>query len=196
MGCSLRLSAWAAAAGFPPSPSDWRGRRLHRAPLARRRCSALSTTHSAAAASLGASRPLLAGTEHEWLYGCGIAAEAASEEPDYAKEMEVAVRVMQAACTLCQHVQDSLLVSDSGSGSVHSKLDRSSSPLLVTDTKNRIQIRRQSAYLVCHENGVAACGLGSGPLEEKAAAGREKRGEEKRVEEERRGGEVVVGAWL
>ena len=40
-------------------------------------------------------------------------------------EMEVAVRVVQVACSLCQRVQDSLLLSDSGSGRVHSKLDRS-----------------------------------------------------------------------
>jgi 3'(2'), 5'-bisphosphate nucleotidase len=40
--------------------------------------------------------------------------------------MEVAVRVVQVACTLCQRVQDTLLRpgADAG-GRVHSKLDRS-----------------------------------------------------------------------
>ncbi|KAF0933480.1 hypothetical protein E2562_018573 [Oryza meyeriana var. granulata] len=125
MGCSrsLRLPAWAAAArAFPPpsSPSDWRGRG---APLVRRRCSAPSSTPSAA---MAAPSPLRVGTEYGWVWDCrggGIGGGGR----DYAKEMEVAVRVVQAACTLCQRVQDSLLhpASGSGSGSVHSKLDRS-----------------------------------------------------------------------
>ncbi|KAG8072820.1 hypothetical protein GUJ93_ZPchr0006g46324 [Zizania palustris] len=133
MGCSLRLSAWAAAGGFPPSPSDWRGRRrLHRAPLARRRCSAgaPSSTPLAAPPSLVASRPR-AGTEHEWLWDCRGGGIGGGGRRDYSKEMEVAVRVVQAACTLCQRVQDSLLVPYSGSGSVHCKLDRS--PVTVAD---------------------------------------------------------------
>ncbi|KAL5212158.1 hypothetical protein ABZP36_023005 [Zizania latifolia] len=129
MGCSLRLSAWAAAGGFPPSPSDWRGRCLHRAPLARRRCSAPSSMPLAAAPSLVASRPR-AGTEHEWLWDCRGGGIGGGRK-DYSKEMEVAVRVVQAACTLCQRVQDSLLVPYSGSGSVHCKLDRS--PVTVAD---------------------------------------------------------------
>uniref|UniRef100_J3LI49 3'(2'),5'-bisphosphate nucleotidase n=2 Tax=Oryza brachyantha TaxID=4533 RepID=J3LI49_ORYBR len=45
--------------------------------------------------------------------------------------MEVAVRVVQAACTLCQRVQGSLLHPASGAGGVHSKLDRS--PVTVAD---------------------------------------------------------------
>jgi 3'(2'), 5'-bisphosphate nucleotidase len=47
---------------------------------------------------------------------------------DYAREMEVAVRVVQVACTLCQRVQDTLLRSGADAGGrVHAKLDRSSS---------------------------------------------------------------------
>uniref|UniRef100_A0A0A9DA15 Uncharacterized protein n=1 Tax=Arundo donax TaxID=35708 RepID=A0A0A9DA15_ARUDO len=46
--------------------------------------------------------------------------------------MEVAVRVVQVACTLCQHVQESLLrPSSNARGRVHSKLDRS--PVTVAD---------------------------------------------------------------
>ncbi|KAK1621318.1 hypothetical protein QYE76_026835 [Lolium multiflorum] len=54
---------------------------------------------------------------------------------DYAKEMEAAVRVVQVACTLCQRVQDSLLLADAGSGSVHSKLDRS--PVTVAEEDDK-----------------------------------------------------------
>jgi hypothetical protein len=42
--------------------------------------------------------------------------------------MEVAVRIVQVACTLCQRVQDSLLrpgPDAGGGGRVHAKLDRS-----------------------------------------------------------------------
>uniref|UniRef100_A0A0D9VMD1 3'(2'),5'-bisphosphate nucleotidase n=1 Tax=Leersia perrieri TaxID=77586 RepID=A0A0D9VMD1_9ORYZ len=122
MGCSsgLRLPAWAAAAparGFPPPfppPSDWRGRRM---PLARRRCIAPSSSTPSAAPSR---------LQQEWVWDCRGGGFGGGRR-DYAREMEVAVRVVQAACTLCQRVQASLLgaASASGSGGVHSKLDRS-----------------------------------------------------------------------
>jgi 3'(2'), 5'-bisphosphate nucleotidase len=70
------------------------------------------------------------GTEHEWQWDCrGGGLGGGGGRRDYAKEMEAAVRVVQVACTLCQRVQDSLLLAGPGSGSdpggVHSKLDRS-----------------------------------------------------------------------
>ncbi|KAE8813954.1 PAP-specific phosphatase HAL2-like [Hordeum vulgare] len=115
----LRLSAWAAAPspspasatrGFPRSRPDWRGsergRRSHCTP----------------------SSPPVA--DREWLWDCrGGGLGRGGWGKDYAKEMEAAVRVVQLACTLWQRVQDSLLLADpgpgSGSGDVHSKLDRS-----------------------------------------------------------------------
>jgi hypothetical protein len=129
MGCSgLRLPTWAAAA--PPSPSDWDGRRPRRgAPVVRRRCSAPSSTPAPSAAAApshlaAGGSPRVGTAEHDWLWDCrGIGGGGR----DYAREMEVAVRVVQAACTLCQRVQSSLLLpaSASASGSVHSKIDRS-----------------------------------------------------------------------
>lgn len=73
------------------------------------------------------------GTDHAWQWDCrGGGLGGGSGRRDYAKEMEAAVRVVQVACTLCQRVQDSLLLADTGSGSsVHSKLDRS--PVTVAD---------------------------------------------------------------
>jgi 3'(2'), 5'-bisphosphate nucleotidase len=66
------------------------------------------------------------GTDHAWQWDCrGGGLGGGASRRDYAKEMEAAVRVVQVACTLCQRVQDSLLLADAGSGSVHSKLDRS-----------------------------------------------------------------------
>ena len=72
------------------------------------------------------------GTEHALQWDCrGGGLGGGGGKRDYAKEMEAAVRVVQVACTLCQRVQDSLLLADpglgsgSGSGGVHSKLDRS-----------------------------------------------------------------------
>ncbi|XP_047078407.1 PAP-specific phosphatase HAL2-like [Lolium rigidum] len=120
---SLRLSAWssaAAARGFPPSPPDWRGRPSRCAP---------SSPASAAPPALGR---LQMGTDHAWQWDCrGGGLGGGASRRDYAKEMEAAVRVVQVACTLCQRVQDSLLLADAGSGSVHSKLDRS--PVTVAD---------------------------------------------------------------
>ena len=124
---SLRLSAWssssAAERGFPPSPSTWRGRGQ------RSRCAQASPPSAAPPPSLGRLRM---GTEHALQWDCrGGGLGGGGGKRDYAKEMEAAVRVVQVACTLCQRVQDSLLLTDpglgsgSGSGSVHSKLDRS-----------------------------------------------------------------------
>lgn len=115
---SLRVAglAWAAAAA-----PEWgvHRRRCHcrGAPLARPR---------AAAASLGAGQ-LRVGTEHGWLWDCRGGGGGGVR--DYAREMEVAVRVVQVACTLCQRVQDSLLRpgpdAPAAGGRVHAKLDRS-----------------------------------------------------------------------
>ncbi|KAM0851917.1 hypothetical protein ACQ4PT_052123 [Festuca glaucescens] len=125
---SLRLSAWfssAAARGFPPSPSDWRGRERGRPS----RCAPSSPASAAPPPSLGR---LQVGTEHAWQWDClGGGLGGGGGKRGYAKEMEAAVRVVQVACTLCQRVQDSLLLADTGSGSVHSKLDRS--PVTVAD---------------------------------------------------------------
>uniref|UniRef100_A0A0E0CST2 3'(2'),5'-bisphosphate nucleotidase n=1 Tax=Oryza meridionalis TaxID=40149 RepID=A0A0E0CST2_9ORYZ len=139
MGCSgLRLPTWAAAA--PPSPSDWDGRRprprpRRGAPVVRRRCSAPSSTPTPSAAAApshlaAGGSPRVGTAEHDWVWDCrggGIGGGGR----DYAREMEVAVRVVQAACTLCQRVQSSLLLPASASGSVYSKLDRS--PVTVAD---------------------------------------------------------------
>ncbi|XP_062220642.1 PAP-specific phosphatase HAL2-like [Phragmites australis] len=113
---SLRLSASLSATAAAP---EWPARRRQ----ARPRCAPLS------ASSLGAGR-LRFGTEHEWLWDCrgGIGGGGGR---DYAREMEVAVRVVQLACTLCQRVQDSLLLPSAGAGRVHSKLDLS--PVTVAD---------------------------------------------------------------
>ncbi|CAM0942824.1 unnamed protein product [Alopecurus aequalis] len=130
---SLRLCGWsssaAAARGFAPSPSDWRGRGR------RSRCAQASPPSAAPPPSLGRLR---VGTEHALLWDCrGGDLGGGGTKRDYAKEMEAAVRVVQVACTLCQRVQDSLLLADpgsgsgSGSGGVHSKLDRS--PVTVAD---------------------------------------------------------------
>ena len=75
----------------------------------------------ASSLGVGAAGHLRAGAEREWLWDC-----RSGGARDYAREMEVAVRVVQVACTLCQRVQDSLLhpSADAG-GRVHSKLDRS-----------------------------------------------------------------------
>lgn len=111
---SLRVAGlgWAAAA----SP-EWG---------VRRRCclGATLARPRAAAASLGAGQ-LRVGTEHGWLWDC-----RGGGARDYAREMEVAVRVVQVACTLCQRVQDSLLrpgpdAAAAAAGRVHAKLDRS-----------------------------------------------------------------------
>lgn len=126
---SLRLSgAWAAASpaarGFlQPSPSDrpgpWRGRPS--------RCAPSSPPSAAPSPSLGRLR---VGTDREWQWDCrGGGLGGGGGRRDYAREMEAAVRVVQVACTLCQRVQDSLLLA--GPGSVHSKLDRS--PVTVAD---------------------------------------------------------------
>ena len=137
----LRLSAWAAAPspcpssatarGFPRSPSDWRGLRGRRG---RSRCAPSSPPSASPALSLGAAGRLWVGADREWLWDCrGGGLGGGGGKKDYAKEMEAAVRVVQVACTLCQRVQDSLLLADPGSGSagVHSKLDRS--PVTVAD---------------------------------------------------------------
>jgi 3'(2'), 5'-bisphosphate nucleotidase len=111
---SLRVVGWAWTAAAAP---EWG---VHRrccrgTPLARPR---------AATSSLGAGQ-LRVGTEHGWLWDCRGGGGAG----DYAREMEVAVRVVQVACTLCQRVQDSLLRpgpdAAGGDGRVHAKLDRS-----------------------------------------------------------------------
>ncbi|KAI4978623.1 hypothetical protein ZWY2020_015376 [Hordeum vulgare] len=131
----LRLSAWAAAPspspasaqrGFPRSPPDWRGSERGR----RSHC----TPSSPPVLSLGTAGRLRVGADREWLWDCrGGGLGRGGWGKDYAKEMEAAVRVVQLACTLWQRVQDSLLLADpgSGSGDVHSKLDRS--PVTVAD---------------------------------------------------------------
>jgi 3'(2'), 5'-bisphosphate nucleotidase len=129
----LCLSSWAAAPspssaaarGFRRSPSDWRGLRGRRG---RSRCAPSSPPSASPALSLGAAGRLRVGADREWLWDCrGGGLGGGGGKKDYAKEMEAAVRVVQVACTLCQRVQDSLLLADpgSGSGGVHSKLDRS-----------------------------------------------------------------------
>lgn len=117
---SLRVVGWAWTAAAAP---EWGVHRrcCRKAPLARPR---------AATSSLGAGQ-LRVGTEHGWLWDCRGGGGAG----DYAREMEVAVRVVQVACTLCQRVQDSLLRpgpdAAAGDGRVHAKLDRS--PVTVAD---------------------------------------------------------------
>ncbi|VAI62595.1 unnamed protein product [Triticum turgidum subsp. durum] len=142
----LRLSAWAAAPspcpssatarGFPRSPSDWRGLRGRRG---RSRCAPSSPPSASPALSLGAAGRLRVGADREWLWDCrgGGLGGGGGGKKDYAKEMEAAVRVVQVACTLCQRVQDSLLLADpgSGSGGVHSKLDRS--PVTVAEEDDK-----------------------------------------------------------
>jgi len=78
----------------------------------------------ASSLGVGAAGHLRDGAEREWLWDCRGGAGGGAR--DYAREMEVAVRVVQVACTLCQRVQDALLHpgADAG-GRVHSKLDRS-----------------------------------------------------------------------
>lgn len=120
---TLRVTGWAAAQrGFPAAAAP------RRAQLARPRCAPPSAP--AIASSLGAGQ-LRVGAEREWLWDCGGGVGGGAR--DYAREMEVAVRVVQVACTLCQRVQDSLLRPgpDAGGGRVHSKLDRS--PVTVAD---------------------------------------------------------------
>ncbi|XP_071677359.1 3',5'-bisphosphate nucleotidase AHL [Lolium perenne] len=110
---SLRLSTWSSSAAARGLPPGRRGRPSRCAPS------------SPASAALGR---LQMGTDHAWQWDCR---GGGAGRRDYAKEMEAAVRVVQVACTLCQRVQDSLLLADAGSGSVHSKLDRS--PVTVAD---------------------------------------------------------------
>jgi 3'(2'), 5'-bisphosphate nucleotidase len=123
---SLRLTGWASAQrGYPAAAAPEWGvrRRPHRCcygvPLPRPRCAPSPAPAVASSLGVGAAGHLRTGAEHEWLWDCRGAR-------DYAREMEVAVRVVQVACTLCQRVQDSLLhpSADAG-GCVHSKLDRS-----------------------------------------------------------------------
>ncbi|KQK01243.1 PAP-specific phosphatase HAL2-like [Brachypodium distachyon] len=132
---SIRLSAWTAASSSPAArgfpPSDWRGR-----VRGRRRRAHCAPPSAPPPPSLGASSRLRVGTQHELLWDCRGGGLGGGGRRDYAKEMEAAVRVVQVACTLCQRVQDSLLLanpagSGSNSGGVHSKLDRS--PVTVAD---------------------------------------------------------------
>ncbi|TKW42140.1 hypothetical protein SEVIR_1G364100v4 [Setaria viridis] len=135
---SLRLTGWAAAAsaqrGFPAAAApEWGARRRHRchgAPMARLRCAPSPAPAVASSLGVGAAGQLQVGAEREWLWDCR--GDVGGGARDYAREMEVAVRVVQVACTLCQRVQDSLLRpgADAG-GRVHSKLDRS--PVTVAD---------------------------------------------------------------
>ncbi|RLM77904.1 PAP-specific phosphatase HAL2-like [Panicum miliaceum] len=129
---SLRLTGWASTQrGYPAAAApEWGVRRrphrcCHGVPLPRPRCVPSPAPAVASSLGVGAAGHLRTGAEREWLWDCRGAR-------DYAREMEVAVRVVQVACTLCQRVQDSLLhpSADAG-GCVHSKLDRS--PVTVAD---------------------------------------------------------------
>ncbi|KAM3223921.1 hypothetical protein ACQJBY_057364 [Aegilops geniculata] len=140
----LRLPAWAAAPspsparGFSRSPSDWRGMERGRGRRGRSRCAPSSPPSASPALSLGAAGRLRVGADREWLWDCrGGGLGGGGGKKDYAKEMEAAVRVVQVACTLCQRVQDSLLLADPGSGTagVHSKLD--CSPVTVAEEDDK-----------------------------------------------------------
>lgn len=48
-----------------------------------------------------------------------------SEAEEYSKELDVAVRAVQMACSLCQKVQDNLISKTSTNHQVHSKDDNS-----------------------------------------------------------------------
>jgi len=115
---SLRLAGWAAA------PEWGVRRRCHGVPLPCPRCAPSPAPAVASSLGVGSAGHLRAGAERDWLWDCRGGAGGGAR--DYAREMEVAVRVVQVACTLCQRVQDSLLhpSADAG-GRVHSKLDRS-----------------------------------------------------------------------
>ncbi|KAF8689959.1 hypothetical protein HU200_041594 [Digitaria exilis] len=134
MGSSLRPTGWPPAAsaqrGFPATVApEWGLRRCHVAPRPSTR-RAPSMVAPAVASSLGVGAGQLRdGAERGWLWDC----RGGGATRDYAREMEVAVRAVQVACTLCQRVQDSLLrpVAGAGAGRVHSKLDRS--PVTVAD---------------------------------------------------------------
>jgi len=130
---SLRLTGWASAQrGFPAAAAaapEWGVRRrprrcCHGVPLPRPRCAPSPAPAVASSLGVGAAGHLRDGAEREWLWDCRGGAGGGAR--DYAREMEVAVRVVQVACTLCQRVQDALLHpgADAG-GRVHSKLDRS-----------------------------------------------------------------------
>ncbi|KAK4271458.1 hypothetical protein QN277_020155 [Acacia crassicarpa] len=54
-----------------------------------------------------------------------------SEAEDYSKELDVAVRAVQMACSLCQKVQENLIVQSKSDTQVHSKDDNS--PVTVAD---------------------------------------------------------------
>ncbi|KAF8691671.1 hypothetical protein HU200_040054 [Digitaria exilis] len=134
MGSSLRPTRWPPAAsaqrGFLAAPAaapEWGLRRCHVAtrPSPRRAPSMAPAVASSLGVGAGQLRD---GAEREWLWDC----RGGGATRDYAREMEVAVRAVQVACTLCQRVQDSLLRPVAGAGGrVHSKLDRS--PVTVAD---------------------------------------------------------------